>query len=217
MGKVAAYVILVLTLLLIYGSAVLSLTAGIEYTFNETMLFFSLAFNVFIMVGASMAFIYLYYGGDVFERLYFRKEGTARSLIYGTFAAMAFLLATSAVLLLTGYEEENPLAEQIGKQLSVISLILIPLLSAVSEEVFFRGLLHMQMEERIGFTPAVLASSALFALAHLEYGTFLQVVMPFLFGLVLGFLMHRCKNTWAPIAAHFSYNFIGLLALYMSG
>lgn len=217
MGKAAAYLVLALTFLLIYGSAALSLATDVTYTLTESMLFFSLAFNVFIMVGAAVVFVYLYYGGNVFEHLYFRREGSARSLIYGAGVAIAFLFATGAVLILTGYEEKNPLAEEIGKQLSVVSLLFIPVFSALSEEVFFRGFLHMQMEERIGFTPAVLASSALFACAHLEYGTLLQVVMPFLFGIVLGFLMHRCRNTWAPIAAHFTYNFVSLLALYVGG
>jgi membrane protease YdiL (CAAX protease family) len=217
MGKKAAYVALALAFLLIYGSVALSLGVDGEYELNEPLILLSLAFNVVLMVGAAALFVFLYHGGDIWKRLYVRAEGAVPAMALGAATAVAFMFVTGAVLVAAGYAEDNPLAEEIGANLGPLSLVLIPLFSAVSEEVFFRGLIHMHLEERTGFPAAAVGSSALFGLAHLSYGTVLQVLMPFAFGLLLAFLIHRYRTVVAPMAAHFTYNFVGLLAVYAAG
>lgn len=217
MKKLIGIVVLFLALSLIYSSVVLSLKTDTTYELNEALILFSLTLNVFIMVGAASLFIWFYYDKSVLKRLYLKASGTMTSIAFGAIIAVIFLFIISGALVVSKYKDTSPLAEQIGVNLTVLSLIFIPILSAISEEVFFRGLIHMQLEERIGFFPSVIISSAMFSIAHLEYETVLQVVIPFAFGLILGFLIHKRKNTWAPISAHFTYNFIALLAVYVSG
>jgi uncharacterized protein len=73
--------------------------------------------------------------------------------------------------------------------------------------VFFRGLL----QPRVG----LVASSALFGIVHGAYATWLQLVVPALAGLLLGYLYLRTRDLWAPIAAHFMFNFVQFVLIAM--
>lgn len=105
------------------------------------------------------------------------------------------------------HEEPSALFSNIQRVLAWDLLLLLPLVSGVTEEVFFRGFL----QPRIG----LVASSLLFGLAHIGYGTILQVVAPVLLGLFFGLLYRLSRTLWAPIAAHFTFNFVELVVLYL--
>ena len=208
MRKILAYIIFALSLIIIYGSLAISLSFKSEYEITPSILLFSLLFNVIIMVIPAILFVYLMYG-KVWEMLYFRKTNLLKSILYGCLATTLFIFASAALITLLRYEENNPLAEEIGKNINLPLLLLVPLLSAFTEEVYFRGLLQMQMEKK-NVPLAIIISALLFSLAHLEYGVAIQLIMPFAFGIVLGVLMHFSRNIMAPFTAHFLYNFISL-------
>ncbi|HEC77468.1 MAG TPA: CPBP family intramembrane metalloprotease [Thermoplasmatales archaeon] len=210
MRKIIAYAILGMTFILIYGSVFASIFIDVEYELNSNIILFSLFFNMIIMFLFPVIFIYLYYGGNVFERLYFRREGIGKSIFYGVITTFSFIFLIGIILYILGYEEENPLAEEIGRNLSIMHLILIPLLSSLSEETFYRGFIQMHLEKKTGFLFSLIFTSILFAIAHIEYGTFLQIVLPFFFSIFLGLLIHKFENIFAPLSAHFLYNFISL-------
>ncbi len=209
MRKFIAYTLLALAFIIIYGSAALSFFVTAEYELSMNLILFSLVLNFIVMFFPVVIFVYLIYG-NVWENLYFRKEKLAISILYGLVATILFILASSIILYVVGYKEENPLAEEIGRSINLAFLILIPLISSISEETFFRAFIQMRLENKFGFVPSLLISSILFAIAHLEYKTYIQIIMPFFFGIVLGILMHKSKNIAAPISAHFFYNFFSL-------
>lgn len=123
--------------------------------------------------------------------------------------ALAFLLGLAlSALREAGVFEEDPsqVLPQIQSALDWRLLVLLPLVSGLTEEVFFRGFL----QPRLGLLPA----SLLFGLVHIGYGTILQVVAPVILGLLFGALYQRTRTLWAPIAAHSSFNFFQLLLLY---
>jgi membrane protease YdiL (CAAX protease family) len=190
---------------------IFSLFTDINYNLNSTTILLSVVFSFIIIFFSSILFTYLYYEEKIFENLYFKSVGIRKAVVYGIVTPIIFIITTGIILTLVGYTEENPLAEEIGKNLNPLLIILIPLFSSISEETLYRGLIHMRIENKFGFVPAVFISSSLFALAHVEYGTYLQVIVPFCFGLVLGFLIHKHQNIWSTITAHFTYNLIGLL------
>ena len=212
MRKFAAYLILALSLLTIYGSAALTLVVKQEYEINAQIIVYSMIVNFMVMFVPAVLFVLLMYG-EVWKKLYYRKEKALKSMIYGVLAAIAFMLITAVILYGIGYKEENPLAEEIGKSINIPLAFAISIMAAINEETFFRSLIHMRLENKIGFIPASLISSFLFAMAHLEYQTFLQIIMPFIFGMILAFLIHKFHNVIAPMAAHFIYNFIALSML----
>lgn len=85
-------------------------------------------------------------------------------------------------------------------------LLLLPILAGFAEEVFFRGLL----QPRIG----LVASNALFALAHVSYSTVIQVVGTFFLGFLFGWLFYTTRSLWTPIVAHIAYDVIRGLGLF---
>jgi membrane protease YdiL (CAAX protease family) len=78
------------------------------------------------------------------------------------------------------------------------------------EESFFRGLLWVGVQSRLGNWGALLISSAMFVLAHDFYddsGIYWDIVaVLYIFGLAVGWLRWRSGGTIAPMIAHASSN-----------
>lgn len=123
--------------------------------------------------------------------------------VLGTFLLALVLAGLSAAHLVN--EEESAVVGQLVDVLRVHPelVILVPLAAGVCEETLFRGFL----QPRIG----LLGSNVLFGLVHLAYGTVLQLVVPFVFGLGLGLLYRWQRSLWAPIMAHATFDLIQLI------
>ena len=77
----------------------------------------------------------------------------------------------------------------------------------LAEEIFFRGFVLSGLAGRWGFLPAAIASSLLFALAHIDP----RVMVPiFVIGLFLAWLYHKTGSIWSSFAAHGSWNALAL-------
>jgi membrane protease YdiL (CAAX protease family) len=85
----------------------------------------------------------------------------------------------------------------------VVAVVAAPLV----EELFFRGILLHRWARRWGTGPAVVASSALFAVLHGEW------IGHFLFGVAMCALYLRTRTLWLPILAHALSN----LAIALTG
>ncbi len=86
---------------------------------------------------------------------------------------------------------------------------LVPWLTAVGEELLFRAVLFRILEETLGTAVAIVASSALFGLAHLvNPGADALAILLLASG--LGVLLALCyaatRNLWLPIGLHFGWN-----------
>ena len=81
----------------------------------------------------------------------------------------------------------------------IVAVVFAPLV----EEIFFRGFLFQGFRERYGWVKAMLLSSAIFAIAHLD----LVVLIPtFILGNVLGYVYHRSNSVWPGVILHFLVN-----------
>lgn len=81
----------------------------------------------------------------------------------------------------------------------IVAVIFAPLV----EEIFFRGFLFQGFRERYGWVKAMLLSSAIFAVAHLD----LVVLIPtFILGNVLAYVYHRSNSVWPGVILHFLVN-----------
>ena len=85
------------------------------------------------------------------------------------------------------------------------SVILAPL----AEEVLFRGFLFAGFRQRYGWVQAILLSSAIFALFHLQLAAFIPT---FMLGAVLAFTYQRSNSIWPGIILHFLVNALGVCA-----
>ncbi|MEM1513497.1 MAG: type II CAAX endopeptidase family protein [Candidatus Thermoplasmatota archaeon] len=211
MKKIAAYLVLLFTLFIIYSSVAMSLFFNSGFEISSYTLIFGLIFNFLIMFIPSLLFVYLYYEGNIMKNLYFRKEEAIKSIFFGFLATLIFIFIQGMILIITGYEESNPLAEKIVEIVrgNLFLLFFIPLISSISEETFYRGVIQNLLEQKLGIY-SIFLTSIIFAVAHLEYKTVFQILMPFFSGILLGFLMYKFKNIFAPISAHFFYNFFSL-------
>ncbi|MDK2971737.1 MAG: protease family protein [Candidatus Sumerlaeota bacterium] len=96
------------------------------------------------------------------------------------------------------------------------------LVVAVGEEVLFRGILQRILEEGLGTVPAIVVSGLLFGVAHLmnpEASWQAALLIGGVGGTLLGLLYAYTRSLWAPIAAHWAWNFMEgvVLGLPVSG
>ena len=147
--------------------------------------------------------------GGALRTLGVRVEGAGRALLVGAAVAVLFIgvLAGVAALLSPFVPEEalqNDVPLEIARSVGVAGAFVLALASSVGEEIFFRGFL----QPRLG----LVATSVFFALAHFSYGSIAEVVVVLFLSFALGFLFKRTGNLLAPIATHFTFNLINLLA-----
>ena len=69
------------------------------------------------------------------------------------------------------------------------------------EEFIFRGFLLTALAAVIGFLPAAVVTSALWAATHTQYPLSLQVTV-FAVGVLLAWVAQRARTIWAPWGAH---------------
>lgn len=88
----------------------------------------------------------------------------------------------------------------------IATIIFAPLL----EELVFRGVLFNRLKIRTGIIPAMLISSALFAIGH-DFG---GITSAFLFGICMCILYLKTDNILVPISVHFTNNAVATLLTY---
>ena len=79
------------------------------------------------------------------------------------------------------------------------SFVLAVLWGPLAEEVFFRGFVFPGLVGQLGLIGAAVASSFLFALAHVDPGVMIPI---FVTGLILAWLYHRTGSLWSCFVAH---------------
>ncbi|MBS1668099.1 MAG: CPBP family intramembrane metalloprotease [Bacteroidetes bacterium] len=86
--------------------------------------------------------------------------------------------------------------------------------AGIVEELLFRGYLIPRLQKffKTAFWP-IFISSALFALAHAGYGTFLQVIGPFYIGLIFAIFYNKYKNITPLIICHLTWDLLTLFVL----
>jgi hypothetical protein len=176
----------------------------------ELRILLQLSINTIVMVGSVFVWLRLIHDHKINEILKALKlkevKNTPIAIIYGLSSSILFLICMIIVLLiisvLTGFKQENALAIWIGESLSWLGIFIVAILSAFSEEIFFRGYL----QERIGLIPAAI----LFGVVHISYQNIIQIIAPIIFGILLGILLIKTKNLYSSISAHFSFNLIQL-------
>ncbi|MBB4603183.1 hypothetical protein HNQ93_002947 [Hymenobacter luteus] len=93
----------------------------------------------------------------------------------------------------------------------VIGLLVMAVVPAVSEELFFRGVLQRNLVQWAGRHAGIWLAAAVFSAAHFQFQGF---VPRFVLGLVLGYLYEWSGNILVPMAAHFAQNAFQLGLLY---
>lgn len=131
-------------------------------------------------------------------------------VVYGVLGAVA-LVAMMLSSLLPGIEEDIAQRKEFLDLFPVDNVALTLLLMlpvAIHEEVLFRGLLLPYLR-RVGlsWTGAVLVSTGIFAVLHLDQG-WTGIGQVFVIGVVLAVCFLRSRSLLAVVLAHFAFNVV---------
>jgi membrane protease YdiL (CAAX protease family) len=94
----------------------------------------------------------------------------------------------------------------------LFNLLVVAVLPAIGEELLFRGMIQRNLE-RLSGRPhlAVWLAGAIFSAIHLQFEGFIPRLI---LGVALGYLFYWTRNLWVPIAAHFVFNGMQVVAQY---
>ena len=112
--------------------------------------------------------------------------------------------------------------EQVGEHLSTVGTAITVayafVIAPIGEELFFRGILFRTLRDRSGFWVGAVGSSFGFGLIHFIPGdaadTALLMIAMFFTGLGLCYIYERRGTLLAPIAAHVTFNVIGIVLIF---
>jgi membrane protease YdiL (CAAX protease family) len=92
-----------------------------------------------------------------------------------------------------------------------LSVILLSVLPAIGEELFFRGILQ-KLFDRItkNQLTSILITATIFSAYHFQFQTFLP---RFFMGIMLGYLLVWSGSILVPMLAHFLHNFISIMVV----
>lgn len=105
-------------------------------------------------------------------------------------------------------------AELLFKGNVPLELISVGLLTPVTEELIFRGLIYRRIRWISNALPAVLFSAVIFAVFH---GNLLQGIYSFVMGMLLAFVYERTHSLLAPILVHVGANLVSVLLTESEG
>jgi membrane protease YdiL (CAAX protease family) len=105
----------------------------------------------------------------------------------------------------------NGLLGQRGTAGFVLAMLVVAVIPALGEELFFRSVLQRLFQSWIGKHVGIILTAIIFSAIHVEFSGFL----PRLFlGLLLGYVFFWTNNLWYPIAIHFVNNAFVVIAAH---
>lgn len=121
---------------------------------------------------------------------------------------------------ITGEQVQPP--EQVGEHLTTLGAAITVayafVLAPIGEELFFRGILFRSLRDRHGFWAGGVGSAFAFGLIHFIPGNpadaALLMIAMFFTGLGLCYIYERRGTLVAPIAAHITFNVIGIVLIF---
>jgi uncharacterized protein len=128
-------------------------------------------------------------------------------------ASYAIILVHNLLLIALGVDTQGEQIMQLFAELDapvwffVVGAVFAPFV----EEVFFRGFLFQGLRQRHGWVAAMLISSAIFAIGHLDLAS---LIPTFVLGNLLAYVYHRSNSVWPGIILHFLVNTSSLCAVY---
>jgi membrane protease YdiL (CAAX protease family) len=145
---------------------------------------------------------------------------TGRDLAVMILGMLALGQALDSLTVLAGlgrhgalWEARRTLAGATGEQL-FLAVLVIGLLAGTAEELFFRGFMQTRLRARWSPRWAVVATSACFAIMHLEW---LHALLAFALGLYLGLITELAGSALPAVVSHVVNNMLFTLATALGG
>ena len=187
--------------------------------------------TIFIQVGAMFVIPIIFY--NIFfnkseklsaKKLFKLKVVSIKSLpililipILLFFLGLFISAITSSILSILGFEVDT-INMSSGNSTNWLfflqGVILISILPGIFEEIFHRGFLLTNLSLELGYKRAIIISSILFALIHLNIS---QSFHAAIIGLVLSVLVVITSSIWAAIIPHIIFNLIIFYIYFANG
>ena len=143
-------------------------------------------------------------------------------LLYPAIAIVVAIPLSILFRALSGHEATTPdqLPQNLSMTASAVSVVLAVGIAPIVEELYFRGILFRSVRDRHGFWPGAIVSGLVFGAAHFvpaawQDTVLLQSIMVFT-GIALAWIYERRANLVADIAAHMTFNAIGVVLIFAS-
>ena len=94
----------------------------------------------------------------------------------------------------------------------LLNIVLIAVVPAVGEELFFRGIIQKLLGEKLKAHAAVWITAFIFSTIHFQFFGFIPRL---LLGALMGYLLVWTNNLWMPILAHFTNNAMAVVFFYL--
>jgi membrane protease YdiL (CAAX protease family) len=159
-----------------------------------------------------------------------RAATLVREALWGVIAgvvlyfAVAIVVAIPLTILFNAFSStEVSTPEQVSVDVStggkVLAVVLAVGIAPIAEELFFRGVLFRSVRDRRGFASGAGVSAALFGLVHYvpspwKDALLLQSIMVFT-GFALAWIYERRGSIAANMAAHMTFNAIGITLIFL--
>lgn len=158
--------------------------------------------------------VIIYARGGKFRKYIALENATLRSSFFSAVSGAGFWLISQTAIskFLSGTGAFNEYSKHIGELLGdnvILALIVSVIVAPVVEEIVFRGALYRAFERLSAGWVAVIVSSILFALAHVNP---VHMAYALILGLLLGLLRMKTKSIVPCIALHFIYNAMNYLS-----
>ncbi|PHX81101.1 MAG: hypothetical protein CK540_04450 [Thermoleophilia bacterium] len=175
-------------------------------------------FSAYVVFAAAIWLVARHLGSPT-AVLVIRRTPLGRSVALSVVAFVAIVAASAALEPVFHGAESQDIAfgawpsSPGGLLALVVSGVTIVAAAALTEELYFRGLLYGQLDRRWGVAAAVVWSAGVFGLAHFEPNAFPSL---FVLGLILGLLRLRTQSFWPGAAVHAANNLLAFVALLLA-
>jgi membrane protease YdiL (CAAX protease family) len=144
------------------------------------------------------------------EKLGFFSSNIFVDTVFGFAGAVAAILIVAVLAFALGMIgiTDDSLVRTHVLDLPVFVALWAMTFSPIGEEIFFRGLLFRKF--------GLLASSALFAAAHVTYGSVMELVGAFAIAALFCYMTARRKSIIPAIIAHMVFNCFSILSMLLS-
>ena len=130
---------------------------------------------------------------------------------------LGFIVASGAVEIVSNLLDIEPnqmMMDLITNGHIVLVFFTLTVFAALSEELFFRGLLFKELEVRYGGGITIAVTSLGFALAHALQYQLAEVGLVVLLAVVMGYIRYKWQNIYIPIGVHFLNNFMSFVFFF---
>ncbi len=126
-------------------------------------------------------------------------------------AWMSVIIALCSVIGLSVWfilQKDNPYAEMIPKAPTILLILMgigFAIINSIYEEGLFRSILFSYFSKEIGLISALILQSIWFSFLHYQAGFpsgEIGIILTFIFGLIMGYLVHRTNGILIPVIIH---------------